>query len=263
MSFFAFFFMTFRKAPMALIRGIWILVVSIVLSGFAQADHHNSHHHGPHRGIVVDLEGVDTCIELVLTDGQEVTAYVLDQDLKPAESSLEYLTLTFTEPDGEKEDYKIEATKKGQENVFQRTSGHVVHHIIRDPIVVSITKDGKKYSSAQFSFPHGPHGGEVISLGKGAFIAELCVQGDVVAIHVLDKQKRAVKVDSKEITLTFTEPDGEVEDYGIAVDDTVSKGSTFKEVDDHIVKHVKRDPIVIKLVQKGVSHESESFRYSK
>ena len=85
--------MTFRKAPMALIRGIWILVVSIVLSGFAQADHHNSHHHGPHRGIVVDLEGVDTCIELVLTDGQEVTAYVLDQDLKPAESSLEYLTL--------------------------------------------------------------------------------------------------------------------------------------------------------------------------
>ena len=69
----------------------------------------------------------------------------------------------------------------------------------------------------------------------------------------------SVKVKAEEITLTFTEPDGEVEDYQIPVHNNSGKGTTFQQEDDHIVKHIKRDPIIVTLVEKGVSHASDTL----
>ena len=94
-------------------------------------------------------------------------------------------------------------------------------------------------------------------------IAEFCVDKDVVAIHMLNELKRATKVKAEEITLTFTEPDGEVEDYQIPMHKNSGKGTTFQQEDDHIVKHIKRDPIIVTLVEKGVSHASDTFRYQE
>jgi 23S rRNA pseudoU1915 N3-methylase RlmH len=229
----------------------------------AQADHHGVHHHGPSGGVLVSLEGASRDVELVVRDGQVVTARLLDEEQKPLKSSVEFLTLTFTEPDGEKEDYKIEATDENGERIFQRNSAHVVHHIVRDPIVVSLQENGETYSSKEFLFPHGPHGGELVFLGKDSLIAEFCVDGDVVAIHILNGQKRSTEVKAEEITLTFTEPDGEVEDYQIPMHKNSGKGTTFQQEDDHIVKHIKRDPIIVTLVEQGVSHSSDTFRYQK
>ena len=237
------------------------LFLSWLTIGTAHADHHGSHHHGPHGGVLVELEGGDQHIELVVTGGDVVTAQLLDQDQNPVKNTLEFLTLTFTEPDGEKEDYKIERTQQGEESVFQRKSSHVVHNIVRDPIVMIITRDGKTSSSKEFSFPHGPHGGELITLGKESFIAEICVDSDSIAVHILSKQKLPVKVKAKEFTFTLTEKDGEVEDYQIPIHNDEGKGTIFRMVDDHVVKHMKRDPIIATLVEEGVTYDSASFRY--
>ena len=250
-----------REKMMKVSPYIFTLVLSWLTMGIAHADHHGSHQHGPRGGVLVELEGGDQHVELVVTGGDVVTARLLDRSQKPVKNTLEFLTLTFTEPDGEKEDYKIEGTKQGEESVFQRISGHVVHHIVRDPIVISITRDGKTYSSKEFSFPHGPYGGELITLGKESFIAEICVDSDSIAVHILNKQKRPVKVKAKEFTFTFTEKDGEVEDYQIPIHNDEGKGTIFQMVDDHIVKHMKRDPIIATLVEDGVTHDSASFRY--
>jgi nitrogen fixation protein FixH len=248
---------------MKLALPIFMLFTASFMVATAQADHHGVHHHGPSGGVLVSLDGANKYVELVVRDGQAVTARLLDEEQKPLKSALDFLTLTFTEPDGEKEDYKIEATDKNGEGIFQRNSAHVVHHIVRDPIVVSLQQNGETYSSEEFSFPHGPHGGELVFLGKDYLIAELCVDKDVVAIHILNELKRATKVKVEEITLTFTEPDGEVEDYQIPMHKNSGKGTTFQQEDDHIVKHIKRDPIIVTLVEKGVSHASGTFRYQE
>ena len=57
--------------------------------------------------------------------------------------------------------------------------------------------------------------------------------------------------------------DGEVEDYQIPMHKNSGKGTTFQQEDDHIVKHIKRDPIIVTLVEKGVSHASGTFRYQE
>ncbi len=245
------------------VRSMFTFLVASLTVAIVQADHHGVHHHGPNGGVLVSLDGANGYVELVVRDGQVITARLLDEEQNPLKSSLEFLTLTFTEPDGEKENYKIEATNENGEGIFQRNSGHVVQHIVRDPIVVSLRQNGETYSSKEFSFPHGPHGGELVFLGKDSFIAEFCVDGDIVAIHILNELKRSIKVKAEEITLTFTEPDGEVEDYQIPIQKTSGRDTTFQKEDDHIVKHIKRDPIVVTLEVEGTSHTSDTFRYEK
>ena len=248
---------------MKLALPIFTLFSASFMVATAQADHHGVHHHGPSGGVLVSLDGANKYVELVVRDDQVVTARLFDNEKKPLKNVPEFLTLTFTEPDGEKEDYKIEATDENGEKVFQRTSGHVVHHIVRDPIVVSIRQKDKTYSSKEFSFPHGPHGGELVPLGNGPYIAEFCVDADTVVIHILNEQKRSTKVNAEEITLTFTEPDGEVEDYQIPIQKNSGKGTTYQLEDDHVVKHVKRDPIVVTLQENKMSYISATFRYRK
>ena len=132
---------------MKLALPIFTLFTASFMVATAQADHHGVHHHGPSGGVLVSLDGANKYVELVVRNGQAVTARLLDEEQKPLKSALEFLTLTFTEPDGEKEDYKIEATDKNGERIFQRNSAHVVHHIVRDPIVVSLQQNGETYSS--------------------------------------------------------------------------------------------------------------------
>ena len=242
---------------------VFIVFGSACIFSTARADRHGVHHHGPNGGVLISLDDEKRYVELVVRDGQMVTARLFDNEKKPLKNVPEFLTLTFTEPDGEKEDYKIEANEQNGEKVFQRTSGHVVHHIVRDPIVVSIQQKGKTYLSKEFSFSHGPHGGELFPLGDGPHIAEFCVDTDTVAIHILNEQKRSTKVNAEEITLTFTEPDGEVEDYQIPIQKNSGKETTYQLEDEHVVKHVKRDLIVVTLQENEMSYVSETFRYRK
>ena len=242
---------------------IFIFLGSACTFSIARADHHGVHHHGPNGGVLISLDEEKRYVELVVRDDQMVTARLFDNEKKALKNVPEFLTLTFTEPDGEKEDYKIEATDENGEKVFQRTSGHVVRHIVRDPIVMSVQQKDKTYSSKEFSFPHGPHGGELFPLGNGLYIAEFCVDTDTVAIHILNEQKRSTKVNAEEITLTFTEPDGEVEDYQVPIQKNSGKGTTYQLEDDHVVKHVQRDPIVVTLQENETSYISTTFRYKK
>ena len=122
---------------------IFIFLGSACTFSIARADHHGVHHHGPNGGVLISLDDDKRYVELVVRDDQVVTARLFDNEKEPLKNVLGFLTLTFTEPDGEKEDYKIEANEENGEKVFQKTSGHVVHHIVRDPIVVSIQQKGK------------------------------------------------------------------------------------------------------------------------
>lgn len=166
---------------------------------------------------------------------------------------------TFTEPDGEKEDYKIAAAKGG----FQRKSDHVVDHIMRDKMSIKVMVGGKEQVSKTFSYPHGPNGGELLALGKSKLQAELVLDGDFVRIHILNKRKRPAAVDANEFTLTFTEPDGELEDYTIPVKTGKGKGTVYERKSDHVVMHVKRDKITMKLKDGGETHESKNFAFRK
>ncbi|MEM7478745.1 MAG: hypothetical protein AAF483_27495 [Planctomycetota bacterium] len=233
-------------------------IVGVLAAIPVLADHHKADHaHGPKGGALVALGDGAYQVELLVQDGELVTARVLDKDKKPVAVDAANIILTFTEPDGEKEDYKIAAAKGG----FQRKSDHVVHHIMRDKISIKLNVGGKVQTSKTFAYPHGPHGGELISLGESGHHAELVVSGDIVRIHLLNKSKRPVAVDAKQITLTFTEPDGELEDYQIPVGKSNDKGTVFERDDDHVVKHVKRDKIMIKLAAGGKTLQSKTFHY--
>ena len=53
---------------------------------------------------------------------------------------------------------------------------------------------------------HGPHGGDLIELGKGTYHAELChsQRGNLVTVYLLDaKAKQTVSAPLKELTLNF------------------------------------------------------------
>ncbi|MEM6329864.1 MAG: hypothetical protein AAF790_06415, partial [Planctomycetota bacterium] len=134
---------------------------------------------------------------------------------------------------------------------------------------------GKKHASAEFAYPFGPHGGRLAPLGGSKYQAELVVEGDAVRVHLLDNLKRPATVDAAEVTLTFTEADGETEDYTIKAkpaqsdeqagggkaDDGATRGSLFERVSDHVVDHVKADTITVKLMAAGVELVSEAFAY--
>ncbi|MEM9365213.1 MAG: hypothetical protein AAGD07_04390 [Planctomycetota bacterium] len=183
--------------------------------------------------------------------------------MKPTAIDAASITFTFTEPDGEKEDYKISVANTDETgSVFQRKSDHVVHHVVRDKMSIKVTAGGKELLSETFAYPHGPNGGELIPLGESKYIAELLVQGDVVSVHLLNERKRPARVGSESITLTFTERDGEEEDYEIPVSEKKGKGTSFVLDDDHVVKHIKRDQTTIKLSAGGEMMASKSFKYA-
>ena len=238
-------------------------IICLLVTVPVTADHHAGHHsHGPNGGALVVLGDGAYQVELLVQDGELVTARVFNQDNNPVVIDATHLTLTFTEPDGEKEDYKIEAKKTDElGSVFQREDDHVVHHIMRDKMSIKIKVDDKNRASKTFAFPHGPHGGEIINLGESGLHAELIVKGDIVRVYVLNKRKLPTKVDSKELTLTFTEQDGEKEDYEIPVNAGKVGGSVFERDDDHVVTHVKRDKITITLNSAGKTLKSKSFNY--
>ncbi|MEO1527281.1 MAG: hypothetical protein AAFX06_17775 [Planctomycetota bacterium] len=234
-------------------------VLGLLCVGQLFADHHkSSHKHGPNGGAVIALGDGSHSVELLCQGGQVVTARVMDKEMKPVAATK--LTLTFTEPDGEKEDYAIEA--KGNDGVFERKSGHVVMHVMRDKMSVKATIDGKELASKTLSYPHGPNGGEVFKLGDSKLKVELVIDGDVVRLFVLNARKRPAQVDAKEITLVFTESDGEKEDYTIPVGKIVNKGTVFELDDDHVVKHIKRDETMIRLAAGGGTVSSKTFKYS-
>ncbi|MEM6690889.1 MAG: hypothetical protein AAF664_15760 [Planctomycetota bacterium] len=241
-----------------------VLSVSALVALPTLADHHGSHHtHGPNGGVVKALGASGYSVELSVASGTTVTARVLDKDMKPVAIDAAKLILTFTEPDGEKEDYEIGRADSGEAGVFEKKSGHVVNHITRDKIAIKLNVGGGVQESETFAYPHGPNGGDLIALGKSKFQAELIVDGDVVRVHLLNKRKRPVAVDAKEITFTFTEPDGELEDYTIPAAESSSKGSVFERNDDHVVMHVKRDKISIKLANGEKTLSSKTFKYSE
>ncbi|MEM1227550.1 MAG: hypothetical protein AAGJ40_17765 [Planctomycetota bacterium] len=245
-------------------QSIFVPIVSLLFTVPTAADHHSGHHsHGPKGGAMVALGDGEFFVELLVQKGELVTARVMDQDKKPVSIDAAHLTLTFTERSGEKEDYKIEAKVTDEiGSVFQRTDDHVVHHIMRDKMSIKVNAGGGEKASETFAYPHGPNGGEIVNLGPSGHHAELIVQGDVVRVHVLNKRKRPVKVDAKELTLTFTEKDGEKEDYQIPVKTSKGKGTVFERVDDHVVKHVKRDKITIHVTSGDQTFTSKTFQYS-
>ncbi|MEM1063827.1 MAG: hypothetical protein AAGJ97_16000, partial [Planctomycetota bacterium] len=200
-------------------------------------------------------------VELIVRGGKSLTAVLTDGEGNAVATDGGYLTLTFTESDGEKEDYKIDAGRA--EGTFMKTSGHVIGHIVRDAMSVTASVGGAEYSSETFNFPHGPNGGEVVALGGSKLVVELVVDGDVVRVHVLNAKKRPKQVGAEEVTLTFTEPDGELEDYTIPVGSSEKKtGTVFEIDDDHVAMHVMRDKIAVKLVVDEKTLESETFSFS-
>ena len=232
-------------------------VICLLVALPVAADHHKSHSFGPNGGFLVALGDGGYQVELGIRAGDTVTARVLGKDHQPVATNADHLTLTFTEPDGEKEDYEIAADGAG----FLRKSAHLVQHVVRDPMSIKVTVGGKEYSSGTFACPLGPNGGQLISLTSSEMHAELVVDGDLVRVHLLNKRKRPARVDAKVLTLTFTEKDGETEDYQIPVAKGKSKGTVFQLDDDHVVKHVKRDKITIKLEAADGQLTSKTFSY--
>ena len=223
----------------------------------------DDHTHGPNGGALVAVGDGGHHVEVLVQGGDLVTARVLDKDHKPVVTDADKIVLTFIESDGEKEDYEVPAKKLDNgESVFQRKSSHLIGHIVRDAMSVKVNVGGKDHVSETFNFPHGPNGGELVSLGKSGFHGELVVQGDTVHIHILNKRKKPAKVDAKQMFLTFTEPDGEKEDYKFELKKGKSKGTVFERKSSHVVKHVKRDKIAMKLTVDGKTLNSKTFDYS-
>ena len=239
------------------------LVFCLLLTAPMVADDPQSDHsHGPNGGTMVAVGEIGHHVELLVQGGELVTARVLDKDGQPVATEAAEITLTFTEPDGEKEDYQVPAKKlENGDSVFQRKSSHLIGHIVRDPMSVKVNVGGKDHSSKTFNYPHGPNGGELVSLGKSGFHAELVVQGDAVHIHMLNQKKKPTKVSAKELILTFTEPDGEKEDYKFPAKKGGGKGTVFERKSKHVVKHVKRDKIMVKLSVDGKQMMSKTFNY--
>lgn len=227
------------------------------------ADQHTEHTHGPTGGYLVRLGESGTLVELSVQEGQTVTARLLNKEQQPIRIDAAAITFTFTEPDGEKEDYSIDAAADDKGSVFRKKSSHVAHHVVRDKMSITVNMGGRKLTSKTFAYPHGPHGGELVALGRNRFYAELVIDGDVVRVHMLNGGKRPVSTDAKVITLTFTEPDGEVEDYEIPMGKSSGKGTIYEVDDDHIVKHVKRDKMSVRLAVGESSLKSSEFRYPK
>ncbi|MEM9704426.1 MAG: hypothetical protein AAF907_18435, partial [Planctomycetota bacterium] len=164
---------------------VWLGLVFCAVTGMpAVAAHHAEHVHGPGGGLVVGLGEGGYSVELIVRGGKSLTAVLTDGEGNAVATDGGYLTLTFTESDGEKEDYKIDAGRA--EGTFKKTSGHVIGHIVRDAMSVTASVGGAEYSSETFNFPHGPNGGEVVALGGSKLVAELVVDGDVVRVHVLN-----------------------------------------------------------------------------
>lgn len=240
-------------------------LVICLSAGIACADHHGAHYsRGPNGGALIGVGDGGMHVELILRDGSEVTARVLDKNTTPVASDAAAITLTFTEADGEVEDYELPAAKAGDGgDVFQRKSGHLVKHIIRDKMSIDVEIGGKQHASKMFFYPLGPNGGEVLRLGDSDLHAELVVDGKIVRIHVLGNRKQPTEVDAKEITLTFTEGDGEVEDYELPIKEGDFKGTVFERKSGHLVKHVKRDKIAVSLAAAGGTVTSKTFEYAK
>ncbi|MEM1304218.1 MAG: hypothetical protein AAGG46_04945, partial [Planctomycetota bacterium] len=88
------------------------------------------------------------------------------------------------------------------------------------------------------------------------------VSGDTVSVHVLDAEKYPTDVDAAEVTLTFTESDGETEDYPIDAAAEVAGGSAFAVTDDHIAEHVMRDKTAVTLVVGDKPLTSKAIDYA-
>lgn len=224
----------------------------------ALADHAS----GPNGGKLVKVGSDGFHVELIVEGGELVTAKVLDKNQKPVSIDAKTLTFTFTEPDGEKEDYAIEAIESDSKgSVFQRKGGHVVNHVVRDKMSITLSTNGKKHSSETFAYGHGPNGGDLFALGDSGMYAELSIKGDFVRVYILNQRKRPAKVDAKKLVLTFIESDGEKEDYGVSVKDGQSKGTLFEREDDHVVEHIMRDKTMISVDVNGKKMSSKSFKY--
>ena len=234
--------------------------VSLLAFGPVFADHHSATGaSGPNGGLLVAIGDKGHYAEVVLERAEQVTVYVLNREHQPVATKASDLTLTFTEPDGEKEDYQVGSAKG--EGVFTRKSSHLVHHVVRDKMSITVAIGSDQLSSKVVTYPYGPNGGRLVPLGE--LFAELVLDKDLVQIHMLDSRKRATKVDAKEITLTFTESDGEKEDYGVLISDDAKKSTWFERDDDHVVKHIKRDKMSISVTAGQKKLQSESFFFSK
>lgn len=232
------------------------IISAFSISGLVSA---NDHMQGPNGGFLVSLSDKVHHAEVVLRDSESVIIHVLDADKRAVSLDASNITITFTEPDGEKEDYQIEASKGV--GVFTRKSSHLVHHVVRDKMTIQIKKSSGILHSNEFSFPFGPHGGKLVPLGE--LYAELRLRGDITDVFLLNSSKKPTKVNAKEITITFTEPDGEKENYGIMLADGSGKSTWFTRDDDHVIKHIKRDKMALRLNVGKDQFQSETFSFSK
>lgn len=234
--------------------------VSLLTFGPVIAGHQSANNTtGPNGGLLVPIGDNGHHAEVVLKRAEQVTVNVLNRDHQPVATKASNLTLTFTEPDGEQEDYQVGSTKG--EGVFTRISSHLVHHVVRDKMSIAIKIGSDQLSSKVVTYPYGPNGGRLVPLGE--LFAELVLDENLVQVHMLDSRKRATKVDAKEITLTFTESDGEKENYDVLIADDAKKSTWFERDDDHVVKHIKRDQMSIAVIAGQTKLQSESFFYSK
>ncbi|MEN1681960.1 MAG: hypothetical protein AAGJ46_20450 [Planctomycetota bacterium] len=240
------------------------MLICLSATALGAPDHHAIRHtHGPNGGVLLPVGEKGFQVEVLVRDAELLTIRVFDSESKPVESDAKQLTVTFTESDGEVEDYKVRArTLKTGEQVFQRKSSHVVEHVMQDTMAVTVSVGGDLYKSHVFSYPHGPHGGELVGLDKTGLQAELLVDGDFVHVYLLDGKKRPRRVSASEVTLVFTEEEGETEDYQIDAKSGDSPGTVFEIEDDHVVGHVLRDSVAIKLVLKDTTLVSTTFRYA-
>ena len=215
---------------------------------------------GPNGGILVTLGDQGHRIELSVEDGALVMIHLLNKENQVIATKASEVVITFFEKDGEKEDYQVGVTDP-QKGIFKRKSAHLVkHHILRDQMAFKLVIDGKEVVSKMVYFPLGPNGGQIVGLGQSGLHAELVIDGASVRVHLLDKMKGPATVGAKEIVLTFVERDGEKEDYKVSARTGGGKGNIFERESRHLVKHIKRDKMSIRVNIDGNEHSSKTFQ---
>ena len=115
---------------------------------------------------------------------------------------------------------------------------------------------------------HGPHGGDLIELGKASFHGELLFTDKQVTIYVLgEKAKESVALDAPELTVSIKH-DGSVQSYSLAADpqpeDSDGKSSRFTSQDVALVKALEagaEGAIVVEAAGKSytgtISHDHD------
>ena len=115
-----------------------------------------------------------------------------------------------------------------------------------DDAIITVTPDSPPPALDVHDHPsHGPHGGELIEIGKASFHGELLHDENQVTIYVLDANaKESVAIDSPQLTVSIKH-NGQVQSHELAANpektDPADKSSRFTSQDKQLAKSLTDD----------------------